>query len=276
MGGAERALLDMLVVVRNARPGWSVGLLVTGESVLAARARSLGVDVIVLPFPSSLARLGDAGLGRHGDGYVASFALLKRAVGGGLAAISYRRALRHAISTFRPDVLHSHGLKMHVLGACSSPAGTALVWHLHDYVGARPVARQLLRQLRQRCRAIVANSASVAADARRELGSNVDVRTMHNAVDLQRFSPEGPRLDLDALSGLSPVRPGTIRVGLVATFARWKGHLTFIEALRLLPPTLPLRAYIIGGALYETDNSQYTRDELMAAARRAAVDPRVG
>jgi glycosyltransferase involved in cell wall biosynthesis len=206
---------------------------------------------------------------------------LKRAAGGGLATISYVRALRRALATFCPDVLHSHGLKMHLLAACARPAGSVLVWHLHDYVGARPVSRRLLRQLRHRCRAIVANSDSVAADARAQIGDDMEICTVHNAVDLGRFSPEGPCLDLDAMSGLPPAEPGTIRIGLVATFARWKGHLTFIEALRQLalgrePQRHPVRAYIIGGPVYETDGSQYTRDELQNAARLAGLDAAVG
>ena len=38
-----------------------------------------------------------------------------------------------------------------------------------------------------------------------------------------------------------------MRVGLVATFARWKGHHVFLEAIARLPPSLNVRAYVIGG-----------------------------
>jgi glycosyltransferase involved in cell wall biosynthesis len=63
-------------------------------------------------------------------------------------------------------------------------------------------------------------------------------------------------VDLDALAGLPPAPAGVVRVGLVATFARWKGHITFLEALSRLPESLPVRGYIIGGPVYETAGSR--------------------
>jgi len=49
-------------------------------------------------------------------------------------------------------------------------------------------------------------------------------------VNLQAFAPEGPALDLDRMAGLAPAPPGVCRVGLLATFARWKGQDVFLEA----------------------------------------------
>jgi glycosyltransferase involved in cell wall biosynthesis len=73
-------------------------------------------------------------------------------------------------------------------------------------------------------------------------------------------------LNLDRLSGLPAARPGVVRIGLVAAFAKWKGHITFMRALALLPSSLNVRAYAIGGPIYQTSGSQYTFDELRAAA----------
>ena len=82
---------------------------------------------------------------------------------------------------------------------------------------------------------------------------------IYNAIDLQRFSPAGERMDLDAKAGLPPAAPGTVRVGLIATFAHWKGHKVFLEALARLPEDVPVRGYIIGGPIYQTDGSQWSR-----------------
>jgi glycosyltransferase involved in cell wall biosynthesis len=95
-------------------------------------------------------------------------------------------------------------------------------------------------------------------------------------VDLDRFSPAGPRVDLDALAGLPPARPDTIRVGLVAAMARWKGHEIFLRALSMLPERLPVRGYVIGGPIYETRGSQYTVEELRELAARLGVSDKVG
>src|SRR5439155_2834933 len=117
---------------------------------------------------------------------------------------------------------------------------------------------------------------SVAGDIRHDLGASMDISTVWNAVDLTRFTADGRRLDLDALAGLP--RPGAevVRVGLVATFARWKGHLTFLEVMQPLAAAHNVRAYIVGGPMYQTDGSQFTVRELRAAAARLGMESSVG
>jgi glycosyltransferase involved in cell wall biosynthesis len=95
-----------------------------------------------------------------------------------------------------------------------------------------------------------------------------------NAVDLDRFSPSGPRIDLDALSGLPTA--DVMRVGLVATFARWKGHETFLRALAMLSASLPVRGYIVGGPVYETSGSQVSMAELHQLVKSLGLEGRVG
>ena len=122
----------------------------------------------------------------------------------------------------------------------------------------------------------IANSASVAADFTAACGDRVPVTTVLNGVDVDSLLPSGPALDLDALCGLPPAAPGTVRVGLMATFARWKGHLTFLEALGRLPRELPVRGYVIGGPVYQTPGSQVSLEELRGACLRLGLDGRVG
>jgi glycosyltransferase involved in cell wall biosynthesis len=122
----------------------------------------------------------------------------------------------------------------------------------------------------------VANSESVAADVRTVLGRRAQVRVIYNAVDLDRFTPVGPMADLDQLAHLEPASAGTVRVGLIATFSRWKGHDTFLRAIAALPASTRVRAYIIGGALYDTDGSQYSAGELRALAAQYGLGSQVG
>lgn len=272
MGGAERVLLDLLALLRAARPAWTVGLIVGNDGPLAADASALGVTTTILPFPRDFAQLGDAGLATPATW--AKFA--RHAVRGSISTVRYIRQLRGHVSAFAPDIVQSNGIKMHVLAAIVRPADTALVWHFHDYPGARPVTSRLVKSLKSRCSSVVAVSESVAADIRQELGPPVDVRTIWNAVDLERFTPSGPRLDLDALAGLPPAPPGTPTIGLVATFARWKGHHRFLEMLHSLARTHRFRAYIVGGPLYETSSSQVSFDELHAAIERLGLKEHVG
>jgi glycosyltransferase involved in cell wall biosynthesis len=83
----------------------------------------------------------------------------------------------------------------------------------------------------------------VADDVQSICGGELKVYPVHNAIDLQRFS---------------------------------KGHSVFLEALSLLPLSLAVRGYIIGGALYETDGSQYAVDELRRLAARLGISHKIG
>jgi len=137
---------------------------------------------------------------------------------------------------------------------------------------------RLLRVASRRANlSVVAVSESVAADARRVLGPTVPVRAIHNAVDARRFAPGvGDALMLDRAAGFSEAPPGTIRVGLVATFARWKGHEVFFEAVARIPRDRAARFFVIGGPIYRSTGSQWSMEELRAEAARRGVADRAG
>jgi glycosyltransferase involved in cell wall biosynthesis len=273
IGGAERVLLDALASIRALHPGWSLALLAGSDGDLVEDARSLGVAATVMPFPGALAALGDAGAGGPAGAGTAWWRVLGRLSAASPAVACYVRQLSHAIAEFQPDLVHSNGFKTHLLGAWSVPGSSKLIWHLHDFIQARPLMPRLLRMHAGRCAAGVANSRSVADDARLALGRDLPIHTVYNAVDLARFTPHGATLDLDAASGLASPAPGTVRVGLVATAARWKGHELFMQALtRLARDGPPLRGYVIGGPIYETAASQFTLEELRAVATRLGVE----
>jgi glycosyltransferase involved in cell wall biosynthesis len=271
LGGAETMLLEVMRAVRATRGDTALHLVAPADGPLTARASSLGASVSVVPMPAAFRRMGEWAHGRRGAAAVACRA--------GRAAASlpaYQGSVRRALARFGPELIHTNGFKAHVIAARLGRGAAALVWHLHDYVGGRPLARALLRRYARRCDLMIANSASVAADARRVIGSAPAVRLVANAVDVDRFSPDGPAADLDALSGLPPAAPGTRRVGLVATFSRWKGHDTFLRAIAQLPGRPPLRAYVVGAPLYDTDGSQYSLDELRQLVAQLGIAGRVG
>ena len=279
LGGAESSLVDILASIRHAEPSWPLHLLAASDGPLISRVRTLGVTAEVLPFPPAIARLGEHSAASGGLGDMVR--LGSQIALASAAAVRYRAALSRAIDAFDPAIVHTNGLKMHVLGAWGIGSGRrpGLVWHLHDYLGPRRMTTRLLRW-RQSCSGrpatVVTNSASVAADATRALANDTRVVTVRNGVDLDRFSMTGARANLDAMSGLPQASANTIRVGLVATLARWKGHATFLEAIARLPAHLPVRAYIVGDAVYQTEGSQYSLDELRQRARSLGIADRVG
>ncbi len=78
MGGAERALLDLMRAVREARPDWSLELVVPADGDFSAAARAHGIDTHILPLPPAVARLGDAGAGGPAGDGISKAALLGR------------------------------------------------------------------------------------------------------------------------------------------------------------------------------------------------------
>ncbi len=265
LGGAETSLRELLASVRVAQPDWELWLVLGEDGPLAAIARDLGVRVLVKPFPPALARLGDSGR------WTAAVGLLKAAVG----TARYARGLAGWLAKIEPDIIHTNGFKMHLLGAWTRPRQIPLIWHIHDYVSPRRLMRRLLWPFRKACTVAIVNSKSVAEDLQRVF-PGLRIVPIYNAIDLQRFSPEGDRLDLDAKAGIAPAAPGTVRAGLIATFARWKGHKVFLEALARLSPGSPVRGYIIGGPIYQTDGSQWSALELQNEAERLGLAGQVG
>ncbi|HXM36150.1 MAG TPA: hypothetical protein VN920_13240, partial [Pyrinomonadaceae bacterium] len=97
MGGAEVALLDMLASIRQAAPDWKLDLILAGDGPLAAKAGALGVNTIVLPFPRSLARIGDASAGGPAGKQTSRLLLLSRLLIACPGIATYILRLRKAI-----------------------------------------------------------------------------------------------------------------------------------------------------------------------------------
>lgn len=271
LGGSEAVLVQLIAEVRRLRPHWNVHLVVPGNGALAERAHAEGACPHVVPMPPSIARIGDwAG----GERTLALAARIARAIAD---VPRYERQFASAIDAIQPEILHTNGFKAHVVAARMKTRAVRL-WHIHEYISRRPVTRRLMRHYAAIPHAIVSNSVSVGNDLTAVVRERLrrPVRVIYNGVDLERFHPYGPAADLDATCGLPTASAGTIRVGLVATFARWKGHETFLRALAQLTGKAPIRGYVIGGPLYDTAGSQWAIDELRALARSLGLESRVG
>lgn len=271
LGGAERCLEDLALGLPSRDATWESHVVLLAEGPLADRLRRGGAGVTVLPLPREVSGWGEAASGALGDRMRALWS-------GGRAsapALRFATLLRQTLSDLRPDVVHTNGAKAHLLGAVAGVPNAKLLWHLHDYLGARGLSRLLLPLASRRVSLAVANSQAVADDASALL-KNVAVEFVHNGVDLNYFRPgphEGAWLD-----GIAKAAPADgVRVGLVATYARWKGHLVFLEAARRVADRLGPKArfYIVGGPIYRTKASQWSEEELKAEVRRLGLEAQV-
>jgi glycosyltransferase involved in cell wall biosynthesis len=274
LGGAERSLLDLIASLRAADATLSIELATTATGPLLDRCAEFGVRTHVVPMPRSLEAFGDSGSGR-----VARLVAMGPAAWG-----AWRYALRLArlIDEVRPDVVHSNSIKFHLLTsllpgrkswrklpayssqpeqASSLLHGRLLVWHVRDFLGSRPIVAKALK-FGTPPDGVIAISRAVADDVAVTI-PNVPTRVVYNAIDVDHFSP-GPvdAARLDELAGLPAAPPGTVRIGLVATYAKWKGQDVFIDAAARLVGKAPVRFYLIGGPIYQTRGSQWTRAEL--------------
>lgn len=274
VGGAELSLLDMMASVAEAIPGIDQHLIAAGEGSLLAKTRALGVTVHALPLPEKLAELGDFGLRDRGR-LDKLRTLLIRGMPMGLAAREYAGHLGALLRELDPTIVHSNGIKTHILLKLSGYDGAPAIWHIRDFYGRRPL---VARTVRWACRGVsraIAISEAVASDARAIL-KDVPVTMVYNGIDTDRFAPgigDGPWLD--GLAGLPPAPEGTIRVGLVSTYARWKGQDLFMEAIGRMASDRPVRFYIVGGPIYKTKRSQYSEDELRDLANELGVADRM-
>ncbi|MBC8106759.1 MAG: glycosyltransferase family 4 protein [Anaerolineae bacterium] len=263
LGGAERMLLDVMASLREVLPNdSSMHLILMADGPLRAAAEVLGARVHVVPMPASLAKTGSS---------AGTLRLIARGVLGLPSVWSFTGLLRAMIRSINPDVIHSNGVKTHLLTRfiASAAPGAVCVWHVHDLLGERPMLAKLLRRFTSRVSCAVAISQAVASDLRTML-PRVTVKTVLNAIDVDHFSP-GPanRATLDRSADES-----LVRIGLVATYARWKGHEIFLQAAaaaRAARPGAAMRFYIIGGPIYSTAGSQCDRNELVHRAKELGI-----
>ena len=276
VGGAERVLLAAILGVREHLPDAKVAVVLLADGPLRAKAERLGASVAVVPLPAGLAMQGDTRF--RGCGRARTLAGLGWAILGEIpAAVKFLRRLRATLRRTDPDLIHSNGLKAHVLASLARPRGIPVLWHLHDFPGHRPIMARVLRRLAGGVAGGVAISEAVRRDAEAVL-PGLPITLVRNPTDTGHFSPawrDGAGLDL--LAGLSAAEPGTVRIGLVATYANWKGQDVFLDALaRLNSCGTPVRGYIVGGPIYTTTGSQFSEAGLRNLAARLGLIGRVG
>lgn len=255
VGGAERCLLSCASgLARDGR--FRPEVLVGSRGPLLALLAEAGVAAHLLPLPAALRRTSRF---HPLSGLAARTAPVWQAP-------LYARRLRRAVAALQPGLLHSNGLKMHLLAAMAA-APPPLIWHLHDFPLPDPgsFSNRLLQHFAPRAAAAVANSRAVAAAyAERVPALAGKLRTIPNGMDPDALAGG----DRAAFRQRWQLPADALVFGITAILAPWKGHDVFLEAARAVHRELPQAHFlIVGDDVYDTHGHGRRRSQLEVRAR---------
>jgi glycosyltransferase involved in cell wall biosynthesis len=253
LGGAEHSLLLLLAGLRGTGIDATVALL--GDGLLRRRLTALGVPTEELALPGGLRRAS-----RYRPAHEALMAPARLAAGT-LGAVRIAALCRR----LRVDLLHTNGLKMHLLGGVAGRiAGIPVVWHLRDFPPAGLGGRLVRLGATRLASLVVTNSDAVAAS----VGGGNRVRRIYNPIDLERFHPgvSGKRVREELELGDAPV------VAFVAHLTPWKGHAQFLSIAREIAATAPQARFVVaGGSIYETSGHEGYEARLRSGAASLGI-----
>lgn len=239
MGGAEESLLLLIEGLRAHDVDPTVVMFADGP--FAARLVSRDVPVVFLDVPTSV---------RRATRYQAATSLVGTAWLGARAIPGIAR-LTAMIQRAQPDLIHTNGLKAHLLGGIAGRlARRPVVWHLRDFPPEGFAGRLLKRAARSLPAVVLANSDAVAGAIKQTGAERPRVLRLYNPVDLERFRPDRSGARIRATLGVALDAP---LVGMVAHLTPWKGHLDFLSIAMQVTSGLPTARFLVaGGAIYET------------------------
>ena len=153
--------------------------------------------------------------------------------------------LLHLIRCESIDIIHTNGLKAHLLGCLlSAISRRPLIWHFRDYpTGKRYI--QIFRGLgRVFPAAIIANSQAV----KERLGGLAKIKVIYNGIDTERF--QGSKIIPNRRKEFG-LNQNDLVIGAVGHFAPLKGYDDLILALPLILESVPQsRLLLAGEAIY--------------------------
>jgi glycosyltransferase involved in cell wall biosynthesis len=164
IGGAERVLLTLFAALRNTQPNIQLHLIVGTDGLLVASAQELGVRVRILKLPDQVLQLGDSAL-KGNNQLRAGLMLLVRIAIALPAFMQYVVKFQKTIGEINPDLIHTNGIKSHLLTRLLGLKRVPVVWHIHDFYSSRPLMARVLRWASDRATGGIAISEAVAQDA---------------------------------------------------------------------------------------------------------------
>ena len=255
LGGAERSMFELADALTRRGRWRPLVVLPRAEGALAAALSDADIAQTVVPAPPSWMRLSRS----------TPAATLLDAWRFVPAAAAYLHRLRRSLLASGAALVHTNGIKPHLLGALSP---LPLLWHLRDILPPGPVAATLRRLAGWRNAHVVAVSHAAA----RALGEVPSLTVIHDGIDLDRYT-SAPHRRWHRQLGLDERTP---LVGMVGVLARWKGQLTFVRAAaQLVAAGATAHFAIFGDHIYDGGRGGDFKAELSRAIERAGLAQRI-
>jgi glycosyltransferase involved in cell wall biosynthesis len=217
VGGAERVLLGLLRDLDSSRWGSALCLLAP-PGALSAEAAAYGP---VTHHPT----------GRY-----------RNLLGVGRAVVECRAE----IGRTRADVVHTNGVKAHVVGGLAAAfRRRRCVWHVHDILDPRTVLVGLA--LRIPATLLVATSHAVRARLEHLGVEAARIRVVHPGLDLERFDEAKRRGSGAAVRQELSIPPDAPIVSMIGRLQPWKGQHIFLAAASQVVERFPTTRFLLVG-----------------------------
>ena len=275
LGGAERVLLELFSELPALDPTLEPILVAGGEGPLVEEARRLGVSTRVLPLPEALASLGDSAA-RFGELQPAT--LLTRMARQTPGLLCMRRAPVEAGAQSRPG---AGALQRHQVpppAALALPRRLPQLWHLHDFLGERPLAGRALRLLGDAPRSRWPTPRPWHVTRWR----SCPIRGWRWSTTAWTSNASTPSAGRAPISTGSPDSSGGTGARCASDWSRpgRAGRDTTCSCAPSLARSprgrVPMRAYVVGSPVYRTESSQFSPSELRALVAELGLGSRVG
>jgi L-malate glycosyltransferase len=186
-----------------------------------------------------------------------------------LRALRPAADLRRAVRRFRPEIVHANTVRGGLIAIAAlrlTSPGPRLLVHVRDVLEGSLLDRLTARALGRGAHSIIAISRYVA---RAFSAGPIDIRVLHNAIDIRRYAPStvGGQAVRHQL-GIPPDAPLLIVAGQISP---WKDQLAAIDALAHVRQHYPSAHLLIaGGVKFSGKHRRYDNDDYMATLRRRA------
>lgn len=252
LGGGERSLLDLIAQLQKGKQVKPWVIFPKQEGPFLEECKKRGISYSVCEMPELFSRITR-------DKPFYSFLCLLVSIP---SFLIYLNRLVQLIEKEKPDLLHTNGIKSHLIGALLTVRKRIpLIWHGRDIFQGFTLS--LLRIFSQWAKPFILFNSKAAADA---FGDYPSAKVVYNGIDLPASSGFLAHSDLNFHEALQK----KFVFGILGVLARWKGQDLFLDLARALKAE-GCGFVIMGSRIYDTASDLGYEQELKDRANGLPV-----